>query len=421
MIWNWNSFGVFGYAALAVALVVPFVVVYALVRRTKPIVLHVAVLLAVIALVLAEINSAFHVDRLEPDRAAEVAAAEVRKEARLEALEEGRGSQVAKIQFAEDAQGDSLDRAGLDESDIKYLGKIEEEAAEEKTPEWKRQKKARGTAGSTDDSLEARLDSGDDAPAGVDAGEADPEAVRQPIVVSEAEFATAHSVDRLTLAWARLLVLAGIAIVGIDWLRRVNNYERAYLPLPLPSRLVDAARPLPAIVVRPRPPRRPIAEEMAWLLRRGDSFVYLAASSAVGDDVLAKLAGYETRRRRPVQILRAGPNGDACSDRFIFESLWYGRCSFVVDDPTGAERLVKNFYIFLKERQATRARALQTVHVVWDLSAAVPASGPDNAAFLQRWRQLLQAVASLGKRAGFSVFLCRDDERSSAGNNGSVT
>jgi hypothetical protein len=420
MIWNWNSFGVLGYAALAVALVVPFVVIYALVRRTKPIVLHVAVLLAVIALFLAEINSAFHVDRLEPDRSAEVAAAEVRKESRLEAIKEGRGSQVPKIQFAEDAKGDAIDSAGLDESDIKYLEKIEEEAAEEKTPEWKRQKKARGTAGSTDDSLEARLDSGDDAPAGVDAGEADPEAVRQPIVVTEAELATAHRVDRLSLAWARLLVLSGLAIIGIDWLRRANDYERAYLPLPLPSTLLEATRPLPAIVVRPRPPRRPIAEELAWLLRRGDSFVYLATGSAAADDVVAKLAGFESRRVRPVQILRVGAGGEACSDRFIFESLWYGRCSFVVDDPTWAERLMKDFCIVLKERQATRARTVQTVHVVWDLSAA-SASPSDPAAFLQRWKHVLQAVASLGKRAGFSVFLCRDDERSSEGNNGSVT
>ena len=339
-----------------------------------------------------------------------MAAAEVRKESRLEAIKEGRGSQVPKIQFAEDAKGDAIDSAGLDESDIKYLEKIEEEAAEEKTPEWKRQKKARGTAGSTDDSLEARLDSGDDAPAGVDVGEADPEAVRQPIVVTEAELATAHRVDRLSLAWARLLVLSGLAIIGIDWLRRANDYERAYLPLPLPSTLLEATRPLPAIVVRPRPPRRPIAEELAWLLRRGDSFVYLATGAAAADDVVV----------RPVQILRVGAGGEACSDRFIFESLWYGRCSFVVDDPTWAERLMKDFCIVLKERQATRARTVQTVHVVWDLSAA-SASPSDPAAFLQRWKHVLQAVASLGKRAGFSVFLCRDDERASEGNNGSVT
>lgn len=412
MNWNWNSFGILGYVALAIAVATPLVLAFALLRRSSPRMLHLAVILAAVALVCAELNSAFHVDRLEPDRAAEVAAqeaaAETRKQERLAALEEGRESQVAKIQFAEDAKGDALDRAGLEETDLQYLDKIEKEAAEEKTPEWKRQKKARGAAGGEEESLEARLDAGDDTPAGVDAGAADPEAVRQPIVVSEAELATAHRVDRLSLGWARLLLLAGLAITGIDWLRRANDYEQAYLPLPVPSRLIDAVRPLPAIVVRPRPPRRPIAEELAWLLRRGDSFVHLAAGPAEADDILTKLAGFESGRR-PVQVLRVGPGGEECSDRFIFEALWYGRCSFVVDDPTRAERLVKAFCRFLEERQATRARAAQTAHVVWDLSAAA-ASAPDAAAFLQMWKQLLQAVAGRGQRAGFSVFLCRDGE-----------
>jgi hypothetical protein len=409
MNWNWNSFGVLGYVAIAIAAAVPLVLGLALFRRSSPRLLHLAVVLGAVALVCAELNSAFHVDRLEPDRSAEVAAAEAKRQERLETLEEGRESQAAKIRFAEDAKGDSLDRAGLEDSDLKYLEKIEKEAAAEKTPDWKREKKSRGAAGSGDESLESRLDSGDEAPAGVDAGQADPEAVRKPIVVSEAELATAHRVDRLSLAWARLVLLAGVALTGFDWLRRANDYERAYLPLPLPSRIVDAVRPLPAIVVRPRPPRRPIAEELAWLLRRGDSFVYLAPGPAAADDVCAKLADFETRRR-PVQVIRVGQGGESCSDRFIFESLWYDRCSFVVDDPARAERLAKAFVRFLKERQATRARAAQTAHVVWDLSAAAPAAGPEAAAFVQQWRQVLQAVSSAGKRAGFSVFLCREGE-----------
>ncbi|MFM8954030.1 MAG: hypothetical protein ACKOOF_13380, partial [Planctomycetaceae bacterium] len=88
--------------------------------------------------------------------AAQEAAAEARKQERLATLEEGRESQTAKIRFAEDAKGDALDRAGLEESDLKYLDKIEKEAAEEKTPEWKREKKTRGAAGD-DEGLEDRL------------------------------------------------------------------------------------------------------------------------------------------------------------------------------------------------------------------------------------------------------------------------
>lgn len=401
MIWNWNSFGVLGYVAVAATIAVPLLLASALLRRSSPRPLHLAVVLAAVAVACSEINSLIHVDRLQPDRAAEVAAqeaaAEARKQGRLAALEQGRESQAAKIRFAEDAQGDALDRAGLDESDLAYLERIEREAGEETRPEWQQEKKARGGIEAELETLADRLDGDDDSPAGVDTGAADPE----PIVVSEAELAMAHRVDRLSLGWARLLLLAGLALTGIDWLRRGNDYERAYLPLPVPSRLLAAARPLPAVVVRPWPPRRSIAEELAWLLRRGDSFVYLAASDAAAGDVMTRLARFENRRW-PAQILRVGDQGEACSDRFMFEALWYGRCSFVIDDPARAERLVKAFGGFLEERQATRARAAQTAHIVWDLSAADPP------AFFAASNSLLQAVAGPGGRAGFSILLCRD-------------
>lgn len=404
MTWNWNSFGTLGYAAIAMAAVVPLLLAFALLRRSSPRPLHLAVVLTVFAVACAEINSRFHVDRLEPDRAAEVAAqeaaAEARKQERIAALEAGRDSQVAKIRFAEDARGDALDRAGLDESDLAYLEKIEQEAAEEKQPEWRQEKRTRGDAEGGQESLADRLDADEDPPAGVDAGATDPEAVREPIVVSEAELAAAHRVDRLCLGWARLLLLGGLVLTGVDWLRRANDYEQAYLPLPVPSRLLAAARPLPAVVVRPEPPRRSVAEELAWLLRRGDSFVYLAANATAAGDILTKLTRFENLRR-PVQVVRVGDGGEACSDRFIFESLWYGRCSFVIDSPDRAERLVKAFGGFLEERQATRARAAQAAHIVWDLSAA--ADGP---AFLEAWRSLLQTAAGPGGRAGFSILFC---------------
>ena len=418
VIWNWNAFSPIGYAGLVVSIVVPALWAWAAMRRTTPLVVQAAAIVAVVSLACAVINSTMHVARLEPDHAAELAAAEAKREARMEAFEEGRGSEVAKIRFAEDTRDDALDKAGLDEADLKYLEKIEGEFAEEATPEWKRQKKERGSAAAEDDSLEAQLDDGGDQPAGLAAEAAEAEADRQPIVVPQAAFDLAHRVDRWSRSWAWLLVFGGCGVVVTDWLRRANSYEAAYLPLPLPSRLVNAMRPLPAIVVRPKPPRRPVVEELAWMLRRGDSFLYLAADPTAADAALAAVAGFEGRRH-PRQVLRLGAAGERCSDRFVFEALWYGRCSFVIDDPAAADRLVRRFCLFLDERQTTRARVGQAVHVVWDLAAAAPQSQAEQATFVQVWRQLIQALAARGKRAGFSVLFCKDGDGAPSSNQGS--
>jgi len=412
MIWNWNAFSPIGYAGLAISFVVPALWAWAAVRRTTPAVVQAAVIVAVVALACGLINSATHVARLEPDHAAELAAAEAKRQARLEAFEEGRGSEVAQIRFAEDARDDAIDKAGLDEADLKYLEKIEEEYAKEATPEWKRQKQDRGSAAAEDDSLEAQLDDGADQPAGLAAEAAEPDAPRQPIVVPQAAFDLAHRVDRWNRSWGWLLVLGSCGVVVTDWLRRANSYEEAYLPLPLPSRLVNAVRPLPAIVMRPKPPRRTVTEELAWMLRRGDSFLYLAADPAAADAAIAALAPFE-RARHPRQVLRLGAAGEPCSDRFVFESLWYGRCSFVSDDPAAADRMTRKFCLFLDERQATGAHTRQTVHLVWDLSRATPRSKDEEAAFVKGWRQLIQAFAARGRRAGFSVLFCKEGDSAS--------
>ncbi len=409
MTWDWNAFGVLGYLGVAVSLVVPVLLVIGRLSKGNPRPLLAAVGIAAVVFVCAQLNSTFHVNRIEPDRSAVEAAAKAAADElhtrKLAAIDATREQAAADIRFAEDAKDDAIDKAGLDDGDLKYLEHVEEESAE--TPAWKKQKKTRGEEAAPDDSLEAQL-GGEEAPGGV-AGSTAAESIRAAIVVSDAAYATAHRVDRWNLWWSRFLVVAAIAILGYDWLRAANDYTRAYLPLPVPSGVVDAMRPLPPLLVRPQPPRRSMPEELSWLLRRGDAFVYLASTPDAADRAAAGLATFE-ERKAPFQVLRIGTLGEKCSNRFVFEAVWYGRCSFIVDDPARAERLVKEFCIFLEERRGTRARARQTVHVVWDLAGAVP---PDKApAFIEAWKKLVQALAWRGKHAGFSVFLCRQPEPS---------
>jgi hypothetical protein len=409
MTWNWNTFGAVGYLGVAVSLAVPVLLIIGRLWKGRPRLLLTAVGIAAFALACAHINSSFHVNALEPDRSAVEAAAKAAEEElrqrKMAALDATREQAAADIRFAEDAKDDSLDKAGLDDADLKYLEQIEgEETAG--TPAWKQEKKSRGEGGTSDDSLEAQL-GGTDTARGMNSEQAETQAQPQGIVVSEAAYTTAHRVDRWNLWWSRLLVVAAIVVLAYDWLRAANDYARAYLPLPVPSGIVNSMRPHPSLVMRPQPPRRSIPEELAWLLRRGDAFVYLAGTRAAADGAEAALKSFE-RGRQPVQVVRVGPRGESCSNRFIFEAIWFGRCSFIIDDPARTERLVKEFCIFLEERRSTRARASQTVHVVWDLAGAMP---PEKApAFIEAWKKLIQALAFRGRHAGFSVFLCRQAE-----------
>ena len=81
---------------------------------------------------------------------------------------------------------------------------------------------------------------------------------------------------------------------------------------------------------------------------------------------------YPTRFRGSVDILRIIPTAEKPDDTFIFESLWYGRASFVVDSAERAEKLIARFVELLRERRATRARVDQTVHIVWDMDKPMP-------------------------------------------------
>jgi len=205
MTWDWNAFGVVGYLGVVVSLVVPVLWVIGRVRKGNPRLLVIATGIAAFALLCGQFNSTFHVNAIEPDRsaveAAAKAAAEELHKRKLAAVDATREQAAADIRFAEDAKDDAIDKAGLDDGDLKYLEQIESEEAAA-TPEWKKEKKTRGDGAKPDDSLEAELD-GDKGPEGMKNSAATEESKRPAIVVSEAAYATAHRVDRWNLWWTR--------------------------------------------------------------------------------------------------------------------------------------------------------------------------------------------------------------------------
>lgn len=381
---NWQIFSIFGYLGVALWLAAALLwLVYW--YRQQALLRYLAATLTLAAFVCAKVNSATHVNRIETIPSVTLTQRASREEEIRRAALEGRSSEVAQITFAEDSAGEFLDKAGMNEADLKYLG-----GEPSGTPEWKRQKQGRSNDAGEDASPEDKLSSeisGPDTSKGMDAGIVGESAKRPPITMSEADVAKAHRLDRWNLGITRFLILAAVLLLTVDYLRRANKYALASFPLPLPSAWLNSFTPIPPVVVRPKTPRRSMPSELGWLAKRGDSFVYLADNAAAADAALAALP----KRRRP-QVLRIT---DAISDEFVFESLWFGRGSFVVDSAARAVSLLASFNERFEQRRSTRARVGQTAHIVWDISTPIPeATG--------------ETLVKLAHATGFSLFTCND-------------
>lgn len=384
---NWQAFSIFGYLGVALWLAATLLwLVYW--YRQQPRLRYIAAALTLAAFVCAKINSATHVSRIEAIPSGAFTERGSREEAIRQAALEGRSSEVAQITFAEDATGEFLDKAGMDEADLKYLG-----SDKVATPQWKRQKQSRSNEAGKDSSPEDKLSteiSGPETSKGMDAGIVGESKKPKPIQMSEADVAMARRLDRWNLRITRYLILAAVLILAADYLRRANIYARASLPLSLPSAWLNSMTPISPLVIRPDPPRRSMPAELEWLVRRGDPFVYLTDDPAKADAALAHLESHP-KRRRP-QVLRVTDGQEVISDEFVFESLWFGRGSFVVDSIERMEYMLPRFIKRLEQRRMTRARVRQTAHIVWDVSAPLPESARET-------------LVNLARSTGFSLLL----------------
>ncbi len=374
------SIGTIGYLgfALAAAVLVCWLAYWKLKRRVLA---RIGFGLALGALACAGIHSATHVDRIEVDPSIQLAKAKAAQEERRQAALDMRGDEVAQIRFAEDDGNEFLDKAGLEDSDLKYYESLEK-------PAWKQEKRTRSSEDTEDDDLEALIDT-EETEGGADVEVIEEESGPEPILMSEAEVTAARRLDRWNVRFSLVLPILGLLVIGYDYLRRVNLYREASLPLPLPSGLPGAITPMPAIVERPARPRRPVEEELAWLARRGDAFIYFADESLKAEKAIEHLSPLAAKRRR-FELMRAEDEG--IDDDFIFESLWFGRASFVVSSPDRRRQITARFTELMKQRAQSRARVRQVVHVVWDLGTP-----PD------------ETFSQLAARVGWSIFLLRPD------------
>ena len=386
---RFDYFSIIGYVSALLWLVVPVLWMLHAKLRPRRWLCHFALVLALLAYLLAKINSVTYVEQIEPDQSAAIAAAEAERQAAAKAAEAARSGDAAKVGFAEDSHSDKLDKGGMDEADLKYMDKMTGGGAE---PAWKQKKKKR-SGDKTDDSVDGML--GDDDGKGQGMAEAsEAEKEKEPVVMPERDVNIANRLDMLNLMTVRLFVLGALLLVVVDYFRRFNVYSEAYLPLPLPSEWMTAISPLPPVQVRPVPSRRSIKEELEWVTRRGDCFVYMAREVASADAVPSSLPRF-VRKSFPVEVIRVRGNSAEIADEFVFEAVWYGRASFVVDSPDRALQMLGGFMKLLSDRKPFNARAANSVHIVWDCGMPLDAV----------WQT---EFAKLAKATGMSLVVCSD-------------
>jgi len=381
---NWQIIGPLGYLSifLSLAALASWLLYWVKPKRRLA---NVGLVLALAAYFCAQIHSDRYVSRVEVDPAAKLAAMNAEKKAKEQALINSRSDEVAQIRFAEDGQDEFLDTAGMDETDLKYLKAI----SESDEPEWKKNKKARGSSAGEDDSLESLI-GGEEGSEGADVTELEAEEKAEPILLEEAAVVLSNKLDLWNLKLTEILLWIALAILIADYLRRANLYREASVPIPLPSAYLNIFNQLPVAQTRPQDPRRPIIDELKWLTRRGDSFIYFTDRADRTTDAVQSLA---TLRGWPYRLDLLSVNQDSSfSDEFIFEALWYSRNSFVVDSPTVANQLLEDFIDRLKKRRETKAKTAQAVHLVWDMETPIPE------ATLERFRKYAEP-------AGYSLFL----------------
>lgn len=384
MTWNSEYFSTIGYLGLlasGVALVLWLLYIFKPVRLISTVALG----LVVVGWFAARINSSSHVNRIQPDRTEELARMAAQEEARRKALVESRGDEVANIRFAEDGANDFLDRAGMDEADLKYF----ESQGGFGDPEWKKNKKKR-QAGDNDDSLESAIGAGGEVIAGVDSEEVTDGEGDEPIIMSEADLVMANRLDLLNLRTTLILVIVGCAVFVFDYLRRANLYGKASYPLPLPSWLVNGINRVEPLIISSKRSKKSAKGELGRLARRGDSFLYLTDDPDRVKRLPSSFAKLRFTKWRE-DVISATPSVD---DEFIFETVWHGRSSFALGDPKRSAALLDFVIKKLEERQSFRARVTQTAHLVWDLSQQMDPI-------------LRERLVGLAKDTGFSILLVR--------------
>lgn len=381
MNWNPEIFNVVGYHSV-ICWVVAVVLCLIYWKMPSRALCLIVLALSIIGFFGARSNSNNYVNLIQLDRSEEIAKQEALEQARQKALLDSRGDEVAQVRFAEDGAGDYLDRAGMDDTDLKYF-----ESQGIDTPGWKKKKKQRSGAGADDGSIESSI-GGEDVIEGVEDETFVENEESQPVVMMEEDMVLANRLDLLNLKVTLATLITGILIVLFDYLRRGNIYGESSFPLPLPSSWFNAVTPMPPILIVVKHGEGSLEKELARLVKRGDSFVLLTENLSRTNKLPASMPKFPLIGQHEHLITVT----DEIEDEFVFESVWYGRSSFVVDSESRSQQVLESFLKELEIRKDARAKVAQTAHIVWDVRSQMPEHSK-------------QELEKLARSTGFSILL----------------
>ncbi len=309
-------------------------------------------------------------------------------------------SHASSVRYAEDTEEDRLDLAGV--TDAKYKSIYEAAAAgAPEVPLYRQGGKVERDEGRKRTDADTKALTEQAAVTGVD------EARKLP----EQEVIAAQRYDRTNLFITRFLfLLAGLTLL-IDYVRRLNRTDDALLPLPLSGRLLDAVSPKSLVVHLQATEAGVVERYVRRAVGRGESFLYFGATHPLKDEptTLPRLSltgigdagrGVCLRARVarlglwPMKLYTVANLTDVPGPKFLLETLWFTRASFVVLGDACGRAVLASALEHLTMRHVPRARVRRTVHLIWHSPEPMSAAVGEDLEYLCRSAQMKLVVVS---------------------------
>ncbi len=333
-----------------------------------------ALALAMVAMLLAKINSAA-VSDIGIDESAKIEAQRQemirQRQEQLKKLAKEVSGDPTRIKFAEDDGHDALDLAGLQANEGYAPAAANPEPA--------------ATAGTGNESapVDATAAGGEEEPAyrrrgtkqreaGKSVGLEEAKEVKEEEekqanirLLPEPDKLLAGQLDSFNLLCARFTLVLAFLLVLLDTLSRFNRTFSTGPTLPLSGPFVDLLSPKTHSAFVNVRNQAVMADHLRTALRKGETFIYFGAADPLTGDLPDRLPLLLPAPRKFVFSMDEPPPGPA----FVYESAWFDRCCFVILGETLGNAMLADLAEWLERRCRTRARARQTVNLIWDYPA----------------------------------------------------
>lgn len=273
---------------------------------------------------------------------------------RLDQSDEIRAARAAQQQ----AEG-ALERARA-RTDGEVSVRFAEDDAGAVEPAYRKGGKQRRDAG------KVRTDTPDLAPSGASGDQDEPSAA---VSLRLPDYELANRLNRANWTLSRLVLLVILGVLLWDYLKRFNDPERAYAPLPIAAWGMDHLPGGPLRVtwdlVQGQDDDAGRKERLATIIRQGRSFVYFGDQLESGGLPLER---WHLGRWRacPARLLRWGDTATTPRDpEFVLDGAWFGRQLLWVP-PGDAAAVLAALTPLLEARARLRARARGVPHMVWE-------------------------------------------------------